>query len=175
MTIANQIGPMELLAGDFAAAERELRAGYDALGKIGEDGYRSMIAALLADAVLEQGRADEALQLVEEARELAGATGADFSTLVAVQALRARIASARGEHTEAVLFARDAVTLVGSTDFVIARADARRTLGEVLLAAGSFDDAAAALREALGLYRRKGSTALVARTRELLSRSGSVV
>jgi tetratricopeptide (TPR) repeat protein len=175
MTLANQTGPAELLAGDYAAAERELRSGYDALGKIGEDGYRSMITALLAEAVLEQGRADEALQLVEEARELAGATGADFSTLVAVQALRARIASARGEHTEAVRFARDAVTLVGATDFIVARADARRTLGEVLLAAGSFDDAAAVLGEALELYRRKGSTALVARTRALLTRSGEVV
>jgi tetratricopeptide (TPR) repeat protein len=175
MTLANQTGPAELLAGDYAAAERELRAGYEGLGKIGEDGYRSMIAALLAEAVLEQGRTDEALQLVEEARDLAGATGADFSTLLVVQALRARIASARGEHTEAVMYARDAVSLTGSTDFIVERADAHRTLGEVLIAAGSFEDARAALGEALALYRRKGSTALVARTRGLLSRSGSVV
>jgi tetratricopeptide (TPR) repeat protein len=170
MTLANQTGPAELLAGDFAAAERELRAGYNALGRIGEDGYRSMITALLAEAVLEQGRTEEALRLAEEAYELAGAAGADFSTLVVVQFVRARVASARGDHDEAIAAARNAVKLVGATDFTTAQADARRVLGEVLVAAGSAGDAADALGEALALYERKGSAALAERTRALLTR-----
>jgi len=175
MTLANQTGPAELLAGDFAAAERELRAGYSALGRIGEDGYRSMITALLAEAVLEQGRTEEALRLAEEAYELAGATGADFSTLVVVQFVRARVASARGDHEDAIAAARNAVKLVGATDFTTAQADARRVLGEVLVAAGSADDASEALGQALALYERKGSTALAQRTRALLARCCSAV
>jgi hypothetical protein len=67
------------------------------------------------------------------------------------------------------------VRVVGATDFTTAQADARRVLGEVLVAAGSADEAADALAEALALYERKGSTALVSRTRSLLTRCRSAV
>jgi ATP/maltotriose-dependent transcriptional regulator MalT len=65
-------GRAELLAGDAAAAERELREGYETLEQLGETGYLSTIAALLAQAVLMQDRLDEAIQL-SEASERASA------------------------------------------------------------------------------------------------------
>jgi class 3 adenylate cyclase/tetratricopeptide (TPR) repeat protein len=170
MTMVNQVGPAELLARDFAAAERELRAGYDALGVAGEEGYRSLIAALLADAVLEQGRLDEAIGLADEAHALAGRRG-DFSTLATAQSVRARAASARGDHSEAVRVARAAVALVEPTEYVGLRADARRTLGKILLEAERPDDAAEALAEALRLYEQKGSSVLAERTRALLGQT----
>ena len=51
---------VELLAGNPAAAEESLRVGYRALEEMGERAFRSTTAALLARAILEQGRDAEA-------------------------------------------------------------------------------------------------------------------
>ena len=48
-------GWVELLAGDAAAAERECRAGYQALERMGEQSYLSTTAAFLARAVFSRG------------------------------------------------------------------------------------------------------------------------
>ena len=53
-------GLVELLAGDPAAAERELRQGYQALERMGERGRLSTTDAFLARALYEQGNLDEA-------------------------------------------------------------------------------------------------------------------
>ena len=49
-------GPLELHAGDAVAAERELRASLDLVQQIGHRGGVPNLAAVLADALLEQGR-----------------------------------------------------------------------------------------------------------------------
>ena len=56
---------MELLAGDPAAAETSLRAGFDALERMGEKAFLSTTAAFLARAVFAQGRIDEADELAQ--------------------------------------------------------------------------------------------------------------
>ena len=43
------------MAGDPAAAERNLRKGYEALVAMGERGYRSTLVTYLAEAVYAQG------------------------------------------------------------------------------------------------------------------------
>ena len=53
-------GWAELLAGDAPAAERELRIGYEALERMGEQSYLSTTAAYLARAVFAQARYEEA-------------------------------------------------------------------------------------------------------------------
>ena len=53
-------GDIELLAGDYEAAERELRDGSEALERMGERGYRSSVAAFRARALYGQGRLNEA-------------------------------------------------------------------------------------------------------------------
>jgi hypothetical protein len=53
-------GPIEMLAGDPAAAETELRRDYTALEKMGEKYYLSTTAGYLAAALLQQGRDEEA-------------------------------------------------------------------------------------------------------------------
>src|SRR5262245_47201896 len=47
---------IETLAGDHAAAERELRSGYETLEQMGEKSLRTTIAAFLAEAIYRQGR-----------------------------------------------------------------------------------------------------------------------
>ena len=66
---------VELLAGNPAAAEKSLRAGYRALEEMGERAFRSTIAAFLGRAILEQGRDEEAEDLAEAQRP-AGARAA---------------------------------------------------------------------------------------------------
>ena len=57
---ANQGGKIELLAGDPIAAERSCAKAFTSLEGMGEQGYLSTIAGLLARAVFSQGRIDEA-------------------------------------------------------------------------------------------------------------------
>ena len=61
-------GRIELLAGDAAAAERELRTVCEHFERIGELGFLSSAAYELADAVVAQGRDEEALGLTERWR-----------------------------------------------------------------------------------------------------------
>ena len=63
--IALNTGPIELLAGNPAAAERELRSAYDALKGMEHWGFLASIVPRLVDALLAQGRDEEGLQLTE--------------------------------------------------------------------------------------------------------------
>ena len=62
---ARDAGSIELLTGDGAAAERELGPACEFLERVGEFGYLSSVAPLLADALYYQGRYDEALLATE--------------------------------------------------------------------------------------------------------------
>src|SRR5205823_6440727 len=62
---ADHAGHVELVAGDLDAAERELRAGYELLGSIGEDAFRGALASSLSEVLYQQGRYEEALELLD--------------------------------------------------------------------------------------------------------------
>jgi hypothetical protein len=68
---AHCAGRIELIAGDPAAAERQLRLGCEELRAMGERGYLSLAMVYLAEALYAQGRYAEALPLTEEAEALA--------------------------------------------------------------------------------------------------------
>ena len=70
-TMALQASHVEFLAGDTAAAEAELRRGYDVLDRLGDRYYLPTFAGLLARALLQQGRPDEAAELTRIAEERA--------------------------------------------------------------------------------------------------------
>jgi class 3 adenylate cyclase/tetratricopeptide (TPR) repeat protein len=159
-------GRVELLAADPAGAEQVLREGYDALGRLGETGYLSTVAALLAEAVRMQGRLEEALQL-SKASEQAAAPD-DFDSQGAWRSVRAQALAEQGAVAEAERLAREGVTLLEPTDFLVNRAESHVALADVLRLAGRRKEAAAALEEALHLYQRKGDVVSAAMTRALL-------
>ena len=64
-----------LLEGDAARAERLLRGGFERLEAMGDRAQLSLVATLLARAVEEQGRADEALELTPRRRAVRGPGG----------------------------------------------------------------------------------------------------
>jgi ATP/maltotriose-dependent transcriptional regulator MalT len=148
-----------------------LREGYDALDQLGETGYLSTIAALLAEAVLAQGRLDEAMQL-SEASERASAPD-DLESQAQWRAVRAHALAQQGVLDEAERLARESIAVVDPTDFLVERANAYRMLAEVLRIAGRPSEAAAALEAALPLYARKGDLVSAARTRTMRDELGA--
>jgi tetratricopeptide (TPR) repeat protein len=157
---------VERLAGDAQAAERELRAGYGILERMGEKGYLSTIAAELAQALYEQGRFDEAERFTHISEELGPLD--DYATQVEWRATRGKLLARRGEHESAVALAEEAVALAADTDYLNLQADACIDLAEVLSLGGRIGEAASRSHEALELYERKGNTVSAERVRAML-------
>jgi class 3 adenylate cyclase/tetratricopeptide (TPR) repeat protein len=164
-------GFLEMLAGDPAAAERELRSGYEALERLGERGSASTVAALLAHAVAAQGRFDEAERFSIVAEEIAAED--DLSTQVMWRSARAKVFAARGRHVEADRSAREALKLAVETDDLNMHADTLMDLAEVLRLAGREAEAGPAAQEALELYRQKGNLVSAERAESLLEGSST--
>jgi tetratricopeptide (TPR) repeat protein len=85
--------------------------------------------------------------------------------------VRARVIAHRGSYDEAEALAREAVALVDPTDALTDRGDALLALAEILALRDQPADAAAAAREALDLYTRKGAVVLADRARSAVRRS----
>jgi class 3 adenylate cyclase/tetratricopeptide (TPR) repeat protein len=162
-------GPIELLAGDPAAAERELRAGYDALIEMGDMGRLSTAAAFLAQAVYAQGRHEDAEHLTGVAE--GAATPDDVLSHIAWRSVRAKALAKKGELPQAELLACEAVALAEETDGLNLHGDALLDLAEVLHAAGRPSDGVVAAERALELYERKGNLVAAARARAALERA----
>jgi tetratricopeptide (TPR) repeat protein len=149
-------GEIDMLAGDYEAAEHELRRGYEILRRMGEKASLSTGAALLSRALYEQGRFEESDRLSSVSEAAAGAE--DWTTHVIVESTRAKSLAERGEYEAAEERARHAVSLAGRTDALAMHGDALADLAEVLRLAGREREAAEALDRALELYEQKGST-----------------
>jgi tetratricopeptide (TPR) repeat protein len=157
---------IELLAGDRAAAERELRAAYELYETRGERASVGAVAAALARLSSEAGREDEAESLARVAEE-AAARG-DVTTQVRRRAALAKVLARRGELGEAETLAREAVALTEGTQFPDWKADTLLDAAEVLRAAGRPEEANAAARDALRLYEAKGNLVSAEGVRALL-------
>jgi class 3 adenylate cyclase/tetratricopeptide (TPR) repeat protein len=137
---------IEMLAGEYGAAEELLHEAHEILGETGERGYLSTVSALLARSLVLQGREDEAEVFADEARRL-GAED-DVMTQLYWRVTKARAVAARGEREEAAGLAAETVelsprgaafdrpiTLIDVADFL--EPDAKRAALEHALAAAS--------------------------------------
>jgi class 3 adenylate cyclase/tetratricopeptide (TPR) repeat protein len=158
---------VELLAGEDADAERELRRASEELEAIGERAELSTTAALLALALCKLERLEEARHYADIAE--ASSSPGDIATQVILLRARSRITAGAGEHDRAEDMARAAVELAGTTDWLELRADALIDLAQLLDAAGRSDDAGECVRHAIDLYERKGIVASVTRVRAQLA------
>jgi class 3 adenylate cyclase/tetratricopeptide (TPR) repeat protein len=165
-SVASSVAGVEILAGDLGAAERILDEAWVGLAEAGERGFRSTVGALLAGVLVRLGRLDEAGAVVDEAEALASED--DMYTLVTARRARTLLASARGDHDEALAHAREGVDLAGRTDYVEEQSESYAALGEVLIAAGRPAEAAEPLQRAVELAEAKGSTVLAGQARTLL-------
>jgi predicted ATPase/class 3 adenylate cyclase len=150
---AQEAGMVEMLAGDLEAAEREFREGYDALEEMEEGAYLGDTAALLAKALYELGRLEEAEKYTHISEEAAG----DVLTLKPDWApTRAMVLARRGEFEPAVTLAREAIEISATTDDLWVRGDAFMALAEILRMAEMNEDAALFVEKAIALYEAKG-------------------
>jgi class 3 adenylate cyclase len=153
-----QIGvPLELLAGDAEAAEREARRGWELLEAAG---LGAIQAPLLAEALLAQNRNEEAAAAL-------GELGDDEPQLppwrVKWRTVRARLDLGAGRAARAVELAEAAAAIAAATDDPTLQADALHALADALAAAGKTDRAAAAVEEARRAYEAKGHVAAARR------------
>ena len=172
-TVSLDSGRVELLADRPDQAEAELRLDYDVLSAIGERYTLSTIAGLLADAVLRQGRVDEAIALSVECEEATADDDVESQSLW--RRVRARALAERGEMDEALRLSEEAYQLVAETDAPLLRGGNLVDLATVRAAAGRLDDAAAAGREALELFEAKGDEVDAGTTRAILERIAAEV
>ena len=166
---------LELLAGDYEAAERVMRPSLEILAEAGERGYYSTGLGYLAEAAYGQGRYDEAEQLALAADEAGGAD--DIETQRLSLGVRAKVLARKGESADAERLVRRAIELLEPTDTLTGKAEALLALTEVLELTGRRGQAATAAHEAAGLYAAKGAEAGVrtaeARAAELEAESSS--
>jgi tetratricopeptide (TPR) repeat protein len=156
-----------MLAGDPASAARRLRESYEALEQMGERGFLSTIAALLAHALLAIGEYDEAEVFSRESKKLAA--GDDVFSQVLWRSALAKIEARRGEIERAEQLAREAVRRVEETDLLNAQADTLLDLFEVLRLAGRRDEARAAIQEAARRFEQKANLPSLARALQALN------
>jgi tetratricopeptide (TPR) repeat protein len=135
---------------------------------MGDRNQGSTAAALLGLTLVEQGRDDEALEFADLAA--AWAVADDTASQVYQLSVRARVLAGREEHAAAEAAATDAVALSKASDELSLRGDALVHLAHVLERAGRTERAAAALREAVALYERKGNAVSAARARATIER-----
>jgi len=152
--------------GDPIAVERELRPGYEALTRIGENSHLSSLATVLAQAVYAQGRYEEAAELAREAREASRPYDVHCQTIS--RTVNAKVLARRGEPEAAEELAREAIAFVEQSDFLPAHAEALMDLAEILRLAGRPEEAVPVLKEALRLHNLKGNVVSATRVCALL-------
>jgi predicted ATPase len=165
--VSHHAAMVELLAGDPVAAERFLRQGYTALEEMGEKAVLSTTAAFLGEALLAQGRHEEAAQWAELSAEQANED--DMHSQSIWRAVHAAVLSARGESDDAERYAREAVAFAERTDDTNTVADAYVVLGGVLAQRKDTEAARVELLHAIELYERKGNLVGADRVRAQLA------
>jgi len=148
---------VELLAGEPAAAEAELRPAYETFHRAGERNFVPTAAALLAEAAMAQGHDDEADGLSRVSEELASAS--DVESQYRWRCVRARMLIRQGRAEEARTLTDAALALVLATDGPVLHADVYAAIAEVAAVAGDRSGSETALQRAAGLYEVKGDVA----------------
>jgi predicted ATPase/class 3 adenylate cyclase len=154
---------IELLADNAAGAEREIQAAL-------EHGEVELIhsqfpeeSALLAEAVLRQGRTPEALRHSETSERFSSPD--DVFTQVAWRRVRARAFALDGRMDEGEALAREAVALAAATDSLDMQGEALLALAEVQRLQGRNGDSERTAANAAARFEQKGNLIALERAR----------
>jgi AAA ATPase domain len=163
----SQTANIELLAGRPDLAESELRWAYETLKDMGETSGLSTIAAILAEALLAQGKLDDANRFAEIAE--ANAAPDDLQTIIPTRRARAHAIAQQGQLDEAEALAHATLELATSTDWLTLTAHTYLTLAHILSLAANHTSAAGAAEQALALYEQKGDIVSAAAARNVIT------
>jgi class 3 adenylate cyclase len=156
-------GELELLAGNPGAAEAVLREARHHATASGMLETGAIIAALLARALLWQGRDTEPEGLIEMAH--AGAPPDSRPAQARWCSIQAAVHATRGQADDAIALATHADRLLRPTDLLPLRADVLTDLASAHTARGDTAKASRAAEHALALYTEKGNIVAAQRAR----------
>jgi tetratricopeptide (TPR) repeat protein len=150
-----------LIIGDPAAAERYARKGFEAYRVIGQRSGALDLACLVAEALYDQDRCDEAQQVIDEAN-----TDSAPDRNMEIDLTQAKLLARRGQFAAA----RQLIAQKGASvsQAPLDRAEVLEARAEVDRLAGAPDQAAASLRAALQFYEDLQATARAEKTRAIL-------
>ncbi len=152
-------GPVEVLAGDLDAAERELRGDYETLERMGERNYISTTAGMLADVLYRQGRYPESAEFADVCKEIA--SGDDVPSQFLWRCVQAKLLARSGQQERADELIAEATELIGGTDWLAWQGQGFMDLAEVRQLTGRTADALDALERARSCFAAKGDIAAV--------------
>ena len=159
---------IELLAGDLAAAESELRADYRRLEEMGERNYISTTAGLLGDVLYRQGRYEESAEFTAACEHLA--YPGDVASQFHWRCVRGKLKARQGATDEAESLLSAATALIETSDQLDLQGTGLLDLADVRELAGAPADAAALCERAAELFERKGNVVSALRARQLAER-----
>ena len=159
---------VEVLAGDLAAAESELRTDYGRLEEMGERNYISTTAGLLADVLYRQGRFDESAEFTGVCEQLASSD--DVASQFLWRCVRGKLSARRGAFAEAESLLAAAMALIETSDQLDLQGYGLLDFCEVKELAGASADAASLGKQAASLFERKGNAAAAVMARQLAER-----
>jgi class 3 adenylate cyclase/tetratricopeptide (TPR) repeat protein len=162
---------VELIAGDLAAALREVMPDFEFLKAAGETYYMSTTAALISRAIREMGRDDDAMVFSRIAEDTSAVD--DVETQALWRSARAPILARAGQLVEAESLARSAVALIQPTDALTMQGDTAYELATVLWLAGQAGESLRSIDTAIGIYAAKGDIMSAARSRAWHERVGT--
>jgi predicted ATPase/transcriptional regulator with XRE-family HTH domain len=160
-------GDIELIAGDLAAAEHQLKAGNKVLEAMGEHGFRATVVAKLADLAYGQGRFGDAEQLTQQAQD--AAEPGDIDAQARWRATRAKLLARQGQFSTARQLVDQAQALIAPTSWAVLQAEMLVAKAHVAQLAGSYDDAASHLRAAQGIYQDRQAAPLADSAKDTLA------
>jgi tetratricopeptide (TPR) repeat protein len=161
---------VEMLAGDHAAAERDLRRDAELLEEMGERYLLSTMEGVRAQALIALGRHDEAAEA--SARAESAAAGDDIESQVLVRSVRAELHLHAGRTAEATAAVAEADALLRGAEAPNIVADLAVVQARVAAAAGDPEAAGRELARAARLYREKGNVVAEGRTAEVAAALG---
>jgi predicted ATPase/class 3 adenylate cyclase len=159
---------IELLAGDLAAAETELRTDYRRLEEMGERNYISTTAGLLADALYRQGRYEESAEFAGICEQLASPD--DVASQFLWRCVQGKLRARQRAFGEAESLLSAATALIETSDQLDLQGNGLLDFAEVRELAGAQADAAALSEQAATLFERKGNVVSALRARQLTER-----
>jgi class 3 adenylate cyclase/tetratricopeptide (TPR) repeat protein len=161
---------VEMLAGDYAAAERQLKRDSELLEAMGERYLLSTMEGVRAQALIALGRHDEAAAACARADEAAAAD--DIESQVLVRSVRAELDLHAGRTAEAEAAAAEAAALLRGVEAPTIVADLAVIRARIAAAAGDLGGADRELSRAARLYREKGNVVSDGRVAELRATLG---
>ncbi|HEY3763652.1 MAG TPA: AAA family ATPase [Gaiellales bacterium] len=156
---------VELLAGDPAAAERDLRRDYQLLDEMGERYLLPTMAGVLAQALIAQGRHVEAAEICDRAQ--AAVLADDLESHVLIHVVRAELDLHAGRLADAAVAVAAATEILHGADAPNIEADHAVVSARVAAAMENTVAVERDLTRAAALYRRKGNLVSEQRTADL--------